>query len=61
MQKIKKRYIQKQQEENEAKRNKSIEEMTKIELEALGRTQGIELDRRQKKETLVGIVKNLFE
>lgn len=41
--------------------NKAIEEMTKIELEALGRTQGIELDRRQKKETLVGIVKNLFE
>lgn len=32
---------------------KSLDEMTKVELEALGRTYGIELDRRQHKETLI--------
>ena len=32
---------------------KSLDEMTKIELEALGRTHGIELDRRLSKQTLV--------
>lgn len=32
---------------------KSLDEMTKIELEALGRTHGIELDRRSSKTTLV--------
>ena len=30
-----------------------LEEMTKKELEALGRTMGIELDRRSSKETLI--------
>ena len=30
-----------------------LEEMTKKELEALGRTMGIELDRRRSKETLI--------
>lgn len=34
--------------------NKSLDEMTKLELEALGRQNGIELDRREKKSTLVG-------
>lgn len=32
---------------------KSLEEMSKIELEALGRQHGVELDRRKKKSTLV--------
>lgn len=40
--------------------DKSLDEMTKVELEALGRTHGVELDRREKKETLVGKVKNLI-
>lgn len=40
--------------------DKSLDEMTKVELEALGRTHGIELDRREKKETLVGKVKTLI-
>jgi hypothetical protein len=33
--------------------NKSMDEMTKFELEALGRQHGIELDRRQTKESLI--------
>jgi len=42
--------------------DKSLEEMSKIELEALGRQHGVELDRRKKKSTLVermtGILNN---
>tara|TARA_Y100000022_G_scaffold80288_1_gene69177 strand:- start:86 stop:415 length:330 start_codon:yes stop_codon:yes gene_type:complete len=37
-----------------------LEDMTKLELEELGREHGVELDRRQKKSTLVGKVKNLL-
>tara|TARA_Y100000015_G_scaffold34169_1_gene34423 strand:- start:86 stop:415 length:330 start_codon:yes stop_codon:yes gene_type:complete len=37
-----------------------LEDMTKVELEELGREHGVELDRRQKKSTLVGKVKNLL-
>jgi len=33
--------------------DKSLEEMTKLELEALGRQHGIELDRRQNKSDLI--------
>lgn len=33
--------------------SKSLEEMTKVELEALGRQHGIELDRRLRKDVLV--------
>lgn len=33
--------------------DKSLEEMTKLELEALGRQHGIELDRRQSKSDLI--------
>ena len=33
--------------------NSSLEEMTKLELESLGRQHGIELDRRKKKDDLV--------
>lgn len=32
---------------------KSLNDMTKVELEALGRQHGVELDRRKKKSTLV--------
>jgi len=42
--------------------DKSLEDMSKIELEALGRQHGVELDRRKKKSTLVekmtGILKD---
>jgi hypothetical protein len=41
--------------------DKSLDEMTKLELEALGRTHGVELDRRKSKKSLLGQVKNLFE
>ena len=41
--------------------DKSLDEMTKLELEALGRTHGIDLDRRKSKKSLLGQVKNLFE
>ena len=41
--------------------DKSLDEMTKVELEALGRTHGVELDRRKSKESLIGQIKNLFE
>ena len=37
-----------------------LEDMSKVELEELGREHGVELDRRQKKSTLVGKVKNLL-
>jgi len=37
-----------------------LEDMSKAELEELGREHGVELDRRQKKSTLVGKVKNLL-
>jgi|TARA_R100000030_G_scaffold82656_1_gene65493 hypothetical protein len=37
-----------------------LEDMTKLELEELGREHGVELDRRQKKSTLIGKVKNLM-
>jgi len=40
--------------------NKSLDEMNKVELEALGRQHGVELDRRLKKETLLEQVKDLF-
>lgn len=39
---------------------KSLDEMTKIELEALGRTYGIELDRRKSKAALVEEVKEVL-
>ena len=41
--------------------DKSLDEMTKVELEALGRTHGVELDRRKSKKSLLGQIKNLFE
>ena len=41
--------------------NKSLDEMTKIELEALGRQHGIELDRRKRKNVLVETMKDLLE
>ncbi len=40
--------------------NKPLEKMTKLELEALGREKGVELDRRKSKKSLVDQVKNLF-
>lgn len=40
---------------------KSLDEMTKIELEALGRTHGIELDRRLNKTTLVEQLNDVIE
>lgn len=39
---------------------KSLDEMTKIELEALGRTHGIELDRRKTKADLIDEVKEVL-
>jgi len=41
--------------------NKSLDEMTKIELEALGRQHGVELDRRLKKETLIEELSEVLE
>lgn len=41
--------------------NKSLEEMNKVELEALGRTKGVELDRRQSKSSLLGQMKSLIK
>ena len=38
-----------------------LSDMTKIELEAIGREHGVELDRREKKSTLVGKVKSLID
>jgi hypothetical protein len=40
---------------------KSLEEMTKIELEALGRTHGIELDRRKSKTDLIDEVSEVID
>ena len=40
--------------------DKSLDEMTKTELEALGRQHGVELDRREKKTTLVEKVQGLL-
>ena len=40
--------------------NKSIDNMTKLELEALARTKGVELDRRKSKSKLLETVKSLF-
>ena len=40
--------------------NKSIDDMTKVELEALARTKGVELDRRKSKSKLLEKVKGLF-
>jgi hypothetical protein len=41
--------------------NKSLDEMTKVELEALARQHGIELDRRKRKNVLVETMKDLLE
>ena len=40
---------------------KSLEEMSKIELEALGRQHGIELDRRKNKTTLISRVMGVLK
>jgi hypothetical protein len=40
---------------------KSLEEMTKVELEALGRQHGIELDRRLKKDVLIEQLSDVLE
>jgi antitoxin component of MazEF toxin-antitoxin module len=40
---------------------KSLEEMTKIELEALGRTMGVELDRRRSKKDLLAQMNEIVE
>ena len=40
--------------------NKSLDSMNKIELEALARTKGVELDRRKSKSKLLETVKSLF-
>jgi len=37
-----------------------LNEMTKVELEELGREHGVELDRREKKSSLVSQLKNLI-
>jgi hypothetical protein len=41
--------------------NKSLEEMTKRELEELGRQHGVELDRRKNKKTLVERMKSILD
>ena len=47
---------------NEAPANHtSLEEMTKVELEALGRQHGVELDRRLKKESLISQMSKLLK
>lgn len=40
--------------------NTSLEDMTKVELEALGREHGVELDRRKTKTTLVEKMKGIL-
>ena len=40
--------------------NTSLEDMTKVELEALGREHGVELDRRKTKTTLVEKMKGII-
>ena len=37
-----------------------LEDMTKKELEELGREHGVELDRREKKSTLIGKMKDIL-
>jgi len=50
------------QQLNEAPVNgKSLEEMNKFELEAIGRQHGVELDRRESKDSLIGQIKTLIE
>ena len=39
----------------------SLDEMTKVELEALGRQHGVELDRRLKKESLISQMSKLLK
>lgn len=47
---------------NEAPANHtSLDEMTKVELEALGRQHGVELDRRLKKESLISQMSKLLK
>lgn len=41
--------------------DKGLDDMTKVELEALGRQHGVELDRRLKKETLLGQISKLLK
>lgn len=41
--------------------DKSLEEMTKVELEALGRQHGIELDRRLRKDVLIEQLSDVLE
>ena len=41
--------------------DKSLEDMSKVELEALGRQHGVELDRRKKKSTLVERMTNILK
>ena len=41
--------------------NTSLDEMTKVELEALGRQHGVELDRRMKKESLISQMSKLLK
>ena len=49
------------QQLNEAPVNgKSLDEMNKVELEAIGRQHGVELDSREKKSSLLGKVKDLL-
>ena len=38
-----------------------LEDMTKVELEEIGREYGVELDRREKKSTLINKVKGLMD
>ena len=39
---------------------KAMEAMSKVELEALGREHGIELDRRKNKKTLIDTLKGII-
>ena len=41
--------------------NKSLDEMNKVELEALGRTHGVELDRRRKRDDLEQEVREVID
>jgi len=41
--------------------NVSLEKMTKVQLESLGRQHGVELDRRKSKKTLVETMRDLLE
>ena len=46
---------------NEAPVPGNLEDMTKVQLEALGRQNGIELDRRKGKKTLIDTVKKVLK